>query len=44
MPISRPKMVKCKLCRKRFMVLIGDVRPQRIECPSCKFVWFYKGM
>jgi len=44
MPIGRPKMVKCKNCKKRFMVMIGDVRPQRITCMHCGFVWFYTGM
>ena len=41
MPIPIPKVVKCKKCKKKFNVLIGDVRPQKIECPNCKCVMFY---
>jgi len=41
MPISRPKVIKCKKCKKKYTVLIRDVRPQRIECPDCGFMWFY---
>ena len=41
MPIGKPKIVKCKSCKEKFMVIIGDVRPQRIECPKCKYVWFF---
>lgn len=43
MPVSRPRIVKCKVCKNHFVVMIGDIRPQRIECPKCKYVWFYIG-
>lgn len=41
MPIAVPKTMKCKKCKKKFSVLIGDVRPQKIECPNCKNYWLY---
>lgn len=41
MPIARIKVVKCKNCKKRFVSMIGDVRPQKLECKYCHNVWFY---
>ncbi len=35
---SLPKTVRCVKCKKKFKVGIGDVRPQRAECPYCKFI------
>ena len=42
MPIAVPKILKCEHCKRHFTVLIGDVRPQRVECPHCKFTWLFK--
>ena len=42
MPIGKPKMIKCPKCKKKILVMIGDVRPQKMNCPSCGYVWFYK--
>ena len=41
MPISTPRIIKCKICKKKFPVLIGDVRPQRIVCPHCNYEWLF---
>ncbi len=41
MPIGRFMIVKCKHCRMKFSVMIGDVRPQIIKCPKCKKYFLY---
>lgn len=41
MPISIPKKIKCKNCKKTFVVMIGDMGPQKVVCPHCKFFWLY---
>ncbi len=39
MLIPKPKKIKCKKCKKEFLITIGDVRPQEVVCPHCKYSW-----
>lgn len=43
MAIGVPKTVRCKnwKCRYKFLVVIGDVRPQEIKCPKCGHRWLF---
>ncbi len=34
-----PKTKICKNCKKKVMYILGDKRPQKVECPYCKYVW-----
>ena len=39
MPIGKPHEIKCPKCRKKIIVMIGDVRPQKLTCVHCNYMW-----